>query len=279
MTTPPPRLEYVPPGRIAALLDNAPQTLTFAGAGLLILSTAYDFSYLYALGLGFNDVPTTLTDHVRSALVWAPKALVYALVIALYEMAVLRLENGRGEEELIARSRFPRLVRGFRNSARWLFVALVVLALAVDLAFTTSGRALYLGALVGWGTLAFWFVTHERLGAGLTRQARRLIVIAPVFVLWVGFMGYMNGREALEGNGPAWQVALKVDGSTQQRQVKGLRRFTTSTILVGADGKVDVIPHENIASTTLLHTPGTTRSRLCAWFRIGCESSASSPAR
>ena len=47
-------------------------------AVLLVLSTAYDFSFLYALGLSFEELPSTLADHVRSVIVWAPRALLYA---------------------------------------------------------------------------------------------------------------------------------------------------------------------------------------------------------
>jgi hypothetical protein len=255
--------------RAAALLGNAPQLLACVGAALLFLSMAYDFSYLYSLGLGFNDVPTTLADHVRSALVWAPTALVYLLVAALWEIACRRL-RGRPVEEPIRPSRFHRLVQAAWKYISWMLLVVIGIAIAVDVVFSTSSRVLFFVALFGWGTLASWFVFHDRLGTRLSRSTKVLIVVAPVMSAWVGLLGYGHGRDTLDRRGPAWQVDIKLDSSSQRRLVKGLRRFTTSTILIGMDGKVDVIPPDTIVVATLL--AGVSRQgRLCTWLRIGCE--------
>jgi len=48
--------------------DEVGKLLGLVSAALLALSVAYDYFFLLALGLSFNSVPTTISDHVRSAI-------------------------------------------------------------------------------------------------------------------------------------------------------------------------------------------------------------------
>lgn len=41
----------------------------------LFLSIVYDMGYFEQVGLSFADMPTTISDHVRSALLWVPQAV------------------------------------------------------------------------------------------------------------------------------------------------------------------------------------------------------------
>lgn len=62
---------------------------TFFGtvSGLsFFLSLVFDMGYFSTLGLSFADVPTSISDHVRSALLWVPQA-----VAATFGYAVLTL--------------------------------------------------------------------------------------------------------------------------------------------------------------------------------------------
>lgn len=270
-------MTYNTPSSFAAspLLDNVTKSLGVVTALLLLLSTAFDFSYLYSLGLAFEDVPTNLSDHVRSALVWAPKAVVYALIFALYEMGMRRLEGGQSEDELIRRSPNPRFSRWFRKSPSYLFGIGFVIFLISDLFLTNSSRGLYLGALVAWGTLASWVVLHERLGAAFSQTGRRLFLILPLLGIWVGFLGYGQGRAVLEQKSPNWAVVLKTEKGNEFHQLLGLRRFSTSAVLVSVDGKVSVVPDEMILSTALVKSKIHSPNRLCDWFAVGCKSGIS----
>jgi len=49
----------------------------------LAISISYDWGYIHALDLSFKNIPTTLTDHVRSALNWISEAMLAALVFVL----------------------------------------------------------------------------------------------------------------------------------------------------------------------------------------------------
>jgi len=254
-----------------SLLEDATKWMGAAAALLLVLSTAFDFSYLYALGLAFEEVPTTLADHIRSALVWAPKAAVYLLILGLWEMGMSRVEDGQTEEELIRRSHFPRFTRGFRKSIRFLAAMAVLFALAIDMLLNNSNRGLYLVAIIGWGSLAFWVVQHQRLGENFNSTGKRLFIAIPILGIWVGSLGYGAGHTMLEHRSSQWTVNLKTESGTSSHELLGLRRFTTSAVLVGTDRKVLVVPDDSIISATFTQPPTAHISRMCAWLDYGCN--------
>lgn len=49
----------------------------------LFLSIVFDMGYFDTVGLRFADIPTTISDHVRSALLWIPQAVAAAFAYAL----------------------------------------------------------------------------------------------------------------------------------------------------------------------------------------------------
>jgi hypothetical protein len=254
------------------LLERAGKALTLVAALLLVLSAAFDYSYLLALGLAFEDVPTSLADHIRSALVWAPKCAIYALVIAIYEVTMSRLERGQTEDELVRRSPNPLFTRWFRRSPHYLFGVLVAAMVVKETLYTTSSRGIYIAALVAWGTLAAWVVAHERLGSRFNQTGRRLFVIVPMVGIWVGFLGYSQGRSVLEAQSPSWTVSLKTETAPREQKLLGLRRFSASAVLVTSDRKVVVVPGESIVSASLDRSPAESPHLLCIWLQIDCKS-------
>jgi hypothetical protein len=80
----------------SSLLDSFEQAAKFAsliGGALLLLSVFYDFSFLTALHLHFSEVPTTISDHIRSAIVWVPQVGGMVLLFFLYELLMRRVEG------------------------------------------------------------------------------------------------------------------------------------------------------------------------------------------
>lgn len=253
---------------------------TFASlitATLLVLSTAYDFSFLYALGLSFEELPSTLADHVRSAIVWAPRALLYVAALLMYEMFMRRVERGMSEEELIARSPTPRFTRAFRNSPKIAFGILIPLIVGLDFVFGTSDYALFLVALVGWGFLAGSVVEHPRLGARFTSTTGRLFVTVPIVVIWVASLGYGRGESLMKATIPTWKVELKGTAGSETRMLVGLRRFSTAAVLVEPGRGVSIVPADSVVHADALRAPEADTPRSCNWLGISCTSPLAKP--
>jgi len=245
--------------------------LGIAAGGLLILSTAYDFSFLYALGLSFEDVPTTLADHVRSAIVWSPHVAIYVMAFAMYEMFMRKMENGLSEEELIQHSSNPKFTRAFRRSPQVLFAILAILVIVTSTLFTASSRGLFLTGIVVWGALSVEIVRHPRMGAKFSTTGGRLFVIVPIVVIWVGSIGYGRGESMLTNTGPQWVVELKAGQDIEKRQLLGLRRFSTSAVVVSADRRVSVLSSDSIVSAEVIRATDADLSRMCRWFGLLCQ--------
>ena len=69
--------------RVKELLASVSGLLPALAAGSFVLSTTYDIGYFVRLGLNPGVVPTTLSDHTRSALLWLPLAAVMVLYFGL----------------------------------------------------------------------------------------------------------------------------------------------------------------------------------------------------
>jgi len=101
------------------LLDSISSTLPLLGGSALVLSISYDFFFLNAIGLNFIVVPTTLSDHVRSSIIWIPFALgslfmIFAASALTSPISTMRTFFGKKEvsddqqleEQLTTRSKF-----------------------------------------------------------------------------------------------------------------------------------------------------------------------------
>ena len=258
---------------VTSLLGRAEQVgklLGICATGLLVLSTAYDYSFLYALGLSFEDVPSTLADHVRSAIVWAPRAAIYVLAFAMYEMFMRRMENGLSDEELIQRSSNPRFTRAFRRSPQVLFAVLTILVILSNTLLTASIHGLFLAGIGIWGVLSLEVVQHPRMGAKFSTTGGRLFVIVPIIVIWVGSIGYGRGESMLNRKVTQWSVEIRVGQGIEKQQLVGIRRFSTSAVVVAADRRVSILPSESIVSAEIIREKNADLPRVCQWFGLRC---------
>ncbi len=56
------------------MAESYAKATAFVTGTLLSVSVFYDYNFLRALSLSFGDVPTTISDHVRTAILWLPPA-------------------------------------------------------------------------------------------------------------------------------------------------------------------------------------------------------------
>ncbi len=115
---------------------------------ILVLSVAYDWGFLFWIGVKFSEIPTTIDDHIRTALVWIPNAIeliistLFPILFILFIPFILSLlqliyhKKNESVEETTKTdkpiSRFKKLLANEENA--WLFIAVILLiALLVKL--------------------------------------------------------------------------------------------------------------------------------------------------
>jgi hypothetical protein len=168
--------------KLVAQIERLGTLIGVISGALLILSVFYDFNFLLALGLTFADVPTTISDHVRSAIVWIPEVGVITLAFYMLDMFIRRVEGGRTEAEIIASSPTPKVTRAFRAGAH---VFILVVAAWFLILFDTSISWLYFGFILAWGFLSMSVVHHSRMGIQFSRTGGWLFVVVPLFIACV----------------------------------------------------------------------------------------------
>jgi hypothetical protein len=261
--------------KLVAHIEQLGTLIGLASGALLILSVFYDFNFLLALGLTFEDVPTTISDHVRSAIVWTPIVGLMTLAFYMLDMFIRRVERGRTEAEIIASSSTPKFTRAFRTGANYLI--LVMVALFVIL-FGTSISWLYLGFVFVRGFLSISVVHHPRMGIQFSRTGGRLFIFVPIFVAAVGYVGYERGRRLLTTPTAQWEVTVKTERGVETRRLAGLRRFSDVAITVDLKNGVGVLPAESILVANSIRQTVGEKSMSCKWFGYLCPATEANSA-
>lgn len=244
---------------------------------LFIVSIFFDFSFLLAVGLSFDEIPSSLSEHVRSAILWTPKLLLTAFAFFMYELFLRRIEGGKSEEELVASSPTPRFTRAFRKSGDLVIPIVVTLTGLIGAILSNNLQWVYLLFILLWGFLATSVVNHPRLGTSFTDLRAKLFIILPILLSIVGFFGYQSGTRMLASATPKWEIALRDGTMTTKKNLLGIRRFSGFAIIVDQSKFVSVVPNNAIASVKSLISPLQNELNACRWFGFACQSTANLP--
>jgi hypothetical protein len=248
-------------------VESAAKHLTVAGGLCLILSLTYDWGYFYALGFSLGQLPATLADHTRSALVWIPRVVVgWGIVFAL-ELLTRRIEQGMTEEEIIAASANPEKIGRFRASPYpFLYLATavgIVLYLALG---EGSIPGAYFGLPILWMGFGFWLSNHPRIAARRSRAVALAIVFIPAILLYMWVYGYSHGRGVIGEQQPLERVYLR--GEPHTVLDANVLRSWERGVLIRLPGKPQTafILWTDIAKIEKTRPREEFQGFICAWF-------------
>ena len=231
------------------------KTLEIAAKGIgvlattaLVLSIIYDWGFLFALGIGFIELPTAMGDHIRSALVWLPNALLGLFIGAAIEFLTQRIERGLTEEEIIQSSKNPERLRKFRASPVVLFRVTAPVVVASFVLLGDSFRAILpIVLMIVWSMVSEWATS-----APLIRLRRNRTVMAafhwlPIVFFLVFFVGYNKAADLASRNVPHFKV--KLTGEKPPIEVNVLRYLDKGALIVQPSTKaVSLVGWSQIAS-------------------------------
>jgi len=182
-------------------LERIPTLIAAFGAALLVISVAYDYGFLLWLGVSLSEVPTSLSDHIRSSLVWAPSMVIVFFGIFVIELFNRRIEQGMTEEELINKSPVPSFTAWFRESPRYLIVAFALFLLATPfLKIELPLQAWMLGSIIWWFILHNFFFGHRRILERTTKLFYWSSRWVPATMLYVVFSGAVSAEKVPMGD-------------------------------------------------------------------------------
>ena len=217
---------------IGQIVQNFASVSGVVASVSILMSFVYDWGFFYALGISFNEAPTTISDHVQSWLLWLPKVIIAVIVFSAYEMVTRRIERGMSEEEIVESSRNPSQTRRIRNSP---YVLLKVLGPSLVVMWVLLGEnystfpALLMGGCLTWFWVASWIFRNPRVN---TRHSNLLFLsfyCIPPLILTVFSWGYLSA-----GNAESEYLAsigssvhdLNSGSTIESRKIKGIMYLT-----------------------------------------------------
>mgnify|MGYP001078839815 CR=1 FL=1 len=177
-------------------VERAPALIAIFSAVVLAISITYDFGYLAYSGLSFSEVPTTISDHIRSSLAWIPPTIIMLFGMLAMELLNRRIEQGKTEEELIAASPTSRFTAWFRESPKYVLMAFALLVLISPfLGVELPIEAWMFGLIILWFMLHGFFFSHERI---LKRTSKEFYLASrwlPALIIFISFSGAAEAKK------------------------------------------------------------------------------------
>lgn len=203
-------------------IENWPIDVSLFSVGFLSLSVVYDYGYFTYLGFSFSEAPTTISDHVRSSLVWLPTLTIAVLAIFIYESAMKRLEGGMSEEELITTSPTPKFTKWFRASPAYL---IIIIAVAIPILWFAGIkpplRAQQFSLIIFWFLFHNWVYSHPNI---VSKTSLKIYLIGrwlPAIVIYIAYTGAISAENTIELHKNNYKLVL----SNSTIEVNLLRTF------------------------------------------------------
>ena len=223
----------------------------------LIVSVFYDLGFISALGLQFSEIPTSITDHVRSWLVWLPNVVIGVFGASAIEMLSRRIEGGMTEEEIIRSSPNPLRTEKMRKRPFYAFGFLGITIVVLWLLFGDRFRdGLPIGLIAAWFLFCSWIFRHPTIRARHSQNFRLFFHWVPPIVIWFYFSGFQDATSQINSTPPMDVVQIK---SSQQEvsvlQVHILRSFDQWLLVQDKNKQIqwirsdDVVRIEGASST------------------------------
>lgn len=242
----------------------------------LAASLLYDWGFYLALDLSFLEVPSVLSDHVRSALLWFPKVAGSLGALLISEMFIQRMEKGMSEDEIIASSPNPERTKRLRESPHKLIALIAMLGV---IGYVIAGDLflgiLPLGLCIGWITFSVWAQSPERLLVRRPIAIRLAIHALPPIAMWLFFTGYNDAVRLYQPSAGSSQISIR--NTSKPESVVLLRQLDKGLLVKEQNGAVGFRPWSEIEK---IETPGKYTPRkglICNWLGVGCLPLARDP--
>lgn len=235
----------------------------------LALSVIFDWGFYSALNLSFMQVPSGISDHVRSALIWFPKVVATLGGLVVFEMLTKRIEQGMTEEEILQSSSNPERTKRLRDGP---YKVIAYIAVFIVVAYILLGDiflgGLAFGLIVCWFVFSAWAQSHPRIVERRAIYLRFAVHFLPPIAIWLFFAGYGDAVTMFRNTAPA--LKLTVTNTSSPVPVTLLRHLDRGLLVKEVNNSISFIPWSEIrrAETTGHYIPS--KGVLCSWFGFGC---------
>lgn len=219
-------------------LEDLVKLIPILTAAILAVSITFDSAYLWALGLTLLDIPSSIAEHIRSALLWLP--LFLALIIFGCIEHVYSINNKK--------SSHPEKTNKFLMYKLYAGVTFAIIVFVIASVIDKTLQYVFIIFLL------LWFVVIVKLIRSYENNQQRptifirILYSLPAILAIFGYAGYFVGNKIYNQEKPKWEYTLKKDDKETILIVNGQRRFTEFTIAIIAEKKILIIQNSNIVS-------------------------------
>ena len=192
-----------------------------------VFSFFYDWGLLRVFGISYSDAPTSLTDHMRTGLVWLPTAIMTIAIAIIVELLVIRLEGGRTKEEILKQPANPSKLRWIINSP-YIFIGvmgLIAVILWILLGDIYFSQSLFFGLTVCWIILSIWILYHQTFYSRYSKMFKVLFVAWPLIPLIFFYHGQQAAASELKKGGPSHQIQIVDETGTSYMDARIIRAY------------------------------------------------------
>lgn len=250
-------------------LDLIAKLVGLAASASLVLSVIFDWGFYSALNLSFLEVPSGLSDHVRSALIWFPKVVVTFGELFVVEMFTRRIEQGMTEEEIVQSSTNPQRIKRFRDGPYKMGFYLAVFSVT---AYILLGDiflgALPFGLIVTWFMFSAWAQSHPRIMERRPFHFRAAAHFLPPIAIWLFFSGYGDAVRLFHNTAP--DLKLTIANTTSLESVTLLRQLDRGLLVKEVNNTIAFRPWSEIKKVETSGRYVPSKGIMCSWFGVAC---------
>lgn len=250
-------------------VESIVSAMTLLAMLVLPCSVVFDWAYFSRLGLNMSQVPTSLSDHARSAVIWAP-ALGFALLGAVLQHVINRWMDDWRDPNEVRREKIQTAAQS-NFVIRWLMwffftpsIYIWSMAALAVCSFLWSGSEYY-GAMLFMLGLA-WILAAAKLlpdNAEWVRGFGVVIAVGPV----IAATAYVAGdSRAIENLKEAPSATIVLSSKEQLSKLVLLRYLDRGVLVKRPDGHLMFVQWSAIAEIDDARARMPFEGIGCKWF-------------
>ena len=187
-------------------LGSAGALIAIAAPASIVISFVYDWGFFHTLGISFQEAPTTTIDHIRSWLVWFPRAIMIILGGIALKFCLRRFEKGLTDDEIVSHSPDPQATRNSRDRpykiTGFLGIFLFILWLIFGSIFSYF---LVISVPIIWFIFSIWVFNSPLMFIHYSGLFKFCFCWTPIVLFGIFFLGqnsampYLNHQEHVYG--------------------------------------------------------------------------------
>ncbi len=230
-----------------------------------LVSLIYDWGFFHSLGVGYRDIPSSIADHFRTGLIWAPPLLGAFIFYLAWEFQIQRIEKGLTEEEIVNSSKDPDKTRRFRERPYKFFLWVCVLwVLSYIFVGDVASSIPTVAFAILWLVFADWCYATPLIQLRRNERVQLLFKYLPAAAILAYAAGYSAGTDAAFRHKSS--ITISPVGNGTKIEGTYLRGFESGLLYLAKDDKPTFIRWDSISSYTF-ETPYTPyKGLICTWF-------------